>query len=142
MIKTCVVCGGEFQATGRNALRRLTCSAKCNDARRKAQRLTWFYENAEAERAKARKWKRDNKDHCREITKRWRARNPDKVKECDARRYLKHGEKRRAYDLLRNQTEHRKAQRRERNTRISAKIRALEQIESKLAQLINQGELS
>lgn len=130
MIKTCVVCGGEFEA--RTCAK--VCSAKCR---------------TEKDRINHKRTRDDMREHhperyavfmarSRINTKRWQAKNPEKVKASMAswkkRNPSKNAANARAYAHCHRDAVLKRAA--ERNARRAAAERALRELESQLAEMI------
>jgi hypothetical protein len=81
MMKSCVVCGAEFEADGLGSGRRWLCSDECRSERARQRH-----------RANQKRWRKEDPEKMRERARIWRAKNIEKVREQDRRDYARHRE--------------------------------------------------
>jgi hypothetical protein len=93
VIKTCKICGREFDAKG-NAK---CCSSECSKINRKNSNREsdrkWRENNPDKYSESQRKWYENNRDKVCESSRKWQQNNPDKVRERNHKYYLNNCEK-------------------------------------------------
>ena len=85
MIKTCVVCGVQFEVSGRGSVKRTTCSEahrkKIVAARQRRYSPGYYLKNREVVRARTRDYYQNNKEKCVAQAAARKAKNLDRVRQ-------------------------------------------------------------
>lgn len=89
VIKTCKICGKEFDARGST----VTCSPECSKKRANQKQSEWRENNRDKCRESSRRYYENNRDKERERRKKWHENNPEYNKEY----YLNHRDEWREY---------------------------------------------
>ena len=90
VIKTCKICGKEFDAKGSDKC----CSSECSKENKRKNKKEWRKANPEKQREYNRKWREANPEKKRKTNRKWREANPDYEK----KRYEANPEYRREFN--------------------------------------------